>query len=222
MADLRWYSIHSVWCDGRMDPRTLDPVQFDALREAANIGAAHAATALSQITNRRVMIEVPEVAVIPLEEVGSILGDPAVGVCAVIMEVYGKVSGRTLQVFPEATAARLTNVLLRTREPLLPSEFGLIERSALKEIGNILVAAYLNALSALTGETLTMSAPAFAYDMAGAILTTTYLNFGADDDYVFCVATRMTLDRGVDLPAFFLMIPDAPSLEGILQALRVA
>jgi len=32
----------------------------------------------------------------------------------------------------------------------------------------------------------------------------------------------MTLDRGVDLPAFFLMIPDAPSLEGILQALRVA
>jgi chemotaxis protein CheC len=205
-----------------MDPRTLDALQFDALREAANIGAGHAATALSQITNRRVMIEVPDVAVIPLEQVGSILGDPAAGVCAVIMQVYGDVSGRTLQVFPEATAARLTSMLLRTREPLLPSEFGLIERSVLKEIGNILVAAYLNALAALTGSTLTMSTPAFAYDMAAAILTTSYLNFGADDDYVFCVATRMMLERGEDLPAFFLMLPDEPSLDGILRALRVA
>ncbi len=205
-----------------MDPRTLDTLQFDALREAANIGAAHAATALSQITNRRVMIHVPEVAVIPLEAVGSIVGDPGENVCAVIMQVYGALSGRTLQIFPPTTAARLTGTLLRTHEALLPTEFGLIERSALKEIGNILVAASLSAIAELTGTTLTMSAPAFAFDMAAAILTTSYLNFGTDDDHVFFVATRMTLDRGEDLPAYFILIPDEPSLDGILRALRVA
>jgi chemotaxis protein CheC len=205
-----------------MDPRTLGENQFDALREAANIGAAHAATALSQLTNRRVMIAVPEVTVIPLEQIGSVVGDPGENVCAVVMQVYGDVTGRTVQIFPESTASRLTGTLLRTNEALLPSEFGLIERSALKEIGNILLAAYLNAMSQLIGTTLSMSTPAFAYDMAAAVLTTSYLNFGTVDDHVFCVATRLTLERGEDLPAFFLLIPDEPSLHEILRALRVA
>jgi chemotaxis protein CheC len=200
----------------------LDPVQMDALREVANIGAAHAATALSQITARRVMIEVPDVSIVPLEAVAGLVGDPAAHVCAVVCEVYGTVSGRTVQIFSEATASQLTAKLLRTREPLLAAEFGLIERSALKEIGNILVAAYLGALAELTGTTLSMSTPAFAFDMAAAILTTSYIDFGTDDDSVFCVSTRMTLERGEDLPAFFLLIPDGPSLEGILRALKVA
>lgn len=205
-----------------MDIRALDPVQLDALREVANIGAAHAATALSQITARRVMIEVPDVGVVPLEAVGGLVGDPAEHVCGVLCEVYGPVSGRTVQIFSESTASLLTAKLLRTRDPLLPSEFGLIERSALKEIGNILVAAYLNALAELTGTTLSMSTPAFAFDMAAAILTTSYLDFGTDDDHVFCVSTRMTMERGEGLPAFFLLIPDRPSLQAILRALKVA
>lgn len=205
-----------------MDPLSLGTVQFDALREAANIGAAHAATALSKITNRTVMISVPDVSVIPLESVGTLVGEPDESVCAVAMQVFGTVSGRTLQIFPQRTATQLTSTLLRTSEALLPSEFGVIERSALKEIGNILVAAYLNAMSQLTQSTLTMSAPAFTFDMAAAILTTTYLSFGTDADHVFCVATRMTLDRGEDLRAFFLLIPDELALEGLLRALRVA
>jgi chemotaxis protein CheC len=36
-----------------IDVRELDALQIDALREVANIGAGHAATALSQMTRRR-------------------------------------------------------------------------------------------------------------------------------------------------------------------------
>jgi chemotaxis protein CheC len=43
------------------DVRDLKALQLDALREVANIGAGHAATALSQMTNRTIMIAVPEV-----------------------------------------------------------------------------------------------------------------------------------------------------------------
>ena len=43
------------------DVRGLKELQLDALREVANIGAGHAATALSQMTNRTIMIAVPEV-----------------------------------------------------------------------------------------------------------------------------------------------------------------
>ncbi len=41
------------------DVRTLKALQLDALREVANIGAGHAATALSQMTNRTIMIACP-------------------------------------------------------------------------------------------------------------------------------------------------------------------
>ena len=56
------------------DVRALKELQLDALREVANIGAGHAATALSQLTGRTVMIGVPEVNVRPLEDVSELLG----------------------------------------------------------------------------------------------------------------------------------------------------
>ena len=58
------------------DVRDLKALQLDALREVANIGAGHAATALSQMTNRTIMIAVPEVNVRPLEEVTDLVGAP--------------------------------------------------------------------------------------------------------------------------------------------------
>src|SRR5437879_2528484 len=50
------------------DVRDLKALQLDALKEVANIGAGHAATALSQLTNRRIMISVPELNIARLEE----------------------------------------------------------------------------------------------------------------------------------------------------------
>jgi hypothetical protein len=51
---------------------------------------------------------------------------------------------------------------------------------------------------------------------------TSYLNFGSVDDHVLCVSTRLEVDEHRDLRAHFLLIPDEPSLERILSALRLA
>jgi chemotaxis protein CheC len=56
------------------DQRILSDLERDALREVANIGAGHAATALSQMTSRKIMISVPEVSVRRLEEVAELVG----------------------------------------------------------------------------------------------------------------------------------------------------
>jgi chemotaxis protein CheC len=205
-----------------MDVRDLGPVQLDALREAANIGAGHAATALSQITGRRIMVQVPEVRIVPLEQAGTMLGDPGDVVAAVILRVLGDITARTLQVFPADTAARLPTLAgAGATAPAFPAGFGPMERSALNEIGNILVGAYIVALGQLLGLALTMSEPALEIDMAAAVLTTSYLNFGSEDDHVFCVGTNLVLEGGEDLRAHFLLQPDGPSLQTILRALRV-
>src|SRR3954471_23980047 len=95
------------------DIRTLRPVQLDALREVANIGAGHAATALSTMTGGTIMISVPHITVTRLEDVPATVADPEEAVAAVLMHMHGDLTGRTLLVFPLRTARRLAELMLR-------------------------------------------------------------------------------------------------------------
>src|SRR5213594_2917417 len=79
------------------DVRDLKALQLDALKEVANIGAGHAATALSQLTHRRIMISVPEINIARLEEVPSLIGDPQEVVAAVLMHMLGDLTGHVHQ-----------------------------------------------------------------------------------------------------------------------------
>ncbi len=201
---------------------SLKPVQIDALREVANIGAGHAATALSQMTSQRIMISVPRISVTPLEEVPPHLGPPEEPVAAVLMNMLGDLTGRTLLVFPKSTALRLAEILLHKPAGTF-SELGELEQSALQEAGNILSGAYMNALSDFMGLLLLPSPPSLAIDMSRAVLTTAYLQFGADPNYVFCVETEFLMrDANERLRGFFLLLPDLASLQKILRAVRLA
>ena len=204
------------------DIRNLKPNQLDALREVANIGAGHAATALSQMTGGTIMISVPTINIARLEEVPPQVSGPEEPVAAVLMHMHGDLTGRTLLVFPKPTAIRLSEMMLR-RPQGSSVDLGELEQSAIKEAGNILSGAYMNALSDFMGLMLLPSPPSLAIDMSDAVLTTAYLQFGSDRDYVFCVESEFFLqDVGERLRGFFLLLPDYASLQAILKAIRVA
>ena len=204
------------------DIRNLKPNQLDALREVANIGAGHAATALSQMTGCTIMISVPTINIARLEDVPPQVSGPEEPVAAVLMHMLGDLTGRTLLVFPKPTAIRLSEMMLR-RPQGSSVDLGELEQSAIKEAGNILSGAYMNALSDFMGLMLLPSPPSLAIDMSDAVLTTAYLQFGSDRDYVFCVESEFFLqDVGERLRGFFLLLPDYASLQAILKAVRVA
>jgi len=203
------------------DIRSLKALQLDALREVANIGAGHAATALSQMIGGTIMISVPTINVSRLEEVPPQISAPEEPVAAVLMHMLGDLTGRTLLVFPKPTAARLAALMLH--RPGSSEELGEMEQSAIKEAGNILSSAYMNALSDFMGMMLLPSPPSLAIDMSTAVLTTAYLQFGTDRDYVFCVESEFYMtDVEERLRGFFLLLPDPASLQAILRAVRVA
>jgi chemotaxis protein CheC len=203
------------------DLLALKPVQLDALREVANIGAGHAATALSQMTTQTIMITVPTINIAALEDVPPHLGDPGEPVAAVLMNMVGDLTGRTMLVFDRATAGRMAAIMLK-RPPAGGVELTELEESAIKEAGNILSGAYMNALSDFMGMTVMPSPPSLAIDMAQAVLTTAYLQFGSDRDLVFCVETEFLMqDANERLRGFFLLLPDMASLRAILRAVRM-
>ena len=205
-----------------MNLRTLSDLERDALREVANIGAGHAATALSQMTGGKIMITVPQVTIRPLEDVANLVGPPDTVIAGVLMHVMGDFTGRTLVVWGEHSARRLCTMLLR-RQPASSTGFDAMQQSTIKETGNILCSAYLNALSDFLGMMLLPSVPALVVDLAGAVLTTAYLNFGHDRDAVFCVETTFRIEGSDEaLTGQFLLLPDPPSLSAIFDAIRIA
>jgi chemotaxis protein CheC len=198
----------------------LNTMELDALRETANIGAGHAATALSQMTSNTIMITVPTITIAALEDVPSRILPEEEPIVAVLMQMMGDLTGRTLLVFPHPTAIRLAQLMLR-RPTVSGVPFGDLEQSAIKEAGNILSGAYMNALSEFMGLMLLPSPPSLAIDMSTAVLNTAYLQFGTERDMVVAVETQFFLQgEGEELRGFFLLLPDAASLQVILRAVR--
>ena len=204
------------------DIRELSPQQLDALREVANIGAGHAATALSQMIGGTIMISVPRINITSIEEIPAQVSGPEEPVAAVLMHMLGDLTGRTLLVFPKKTAMRMSELMLRRPEGSA-EDLGPLEQSAVKEAGNILSGQYMNALSEFMGMILLPSPPSLAIDMSAAVLTTTYLQWAPDREHVISVESEFLLsDTEERLRGFFLLLPDPASLQAILRAIRMA
>ncbi len=71
----------------------LKALELDALRETANIGAGHAATALSQMTGDTIMITVPTITIAALEDVPSRIMPDEEPIVAVLMQMMGDLTG---------------------------------------------------------------------------------------------------------------------------------
>jgi chemotaxis protein CheC len=195
--------------------------ELDALREVANIGAGHAATALSTMIGSTIMISVPRVNVMRLEDVPPVVSTQEEPVAGVLLHMLGDLTGRTLLVFPCVAAVRLSELLLH-REASGGTTLGMLEESAIKEVGNILSSAYMNALSDFFGMMLLPSPPQFSVGSSAAVLAAAHDADGARGNRVFCVESQFLLkDQGEQLRGYFLLLPDPASLDVMLRAVRV-
>lgn len=195
----------------------LDTQQIDALREVANIGAGHAATALSQLTNRRILVDVTTIRIGSIPVASGEDGDYA----TVRMQVLGDVTGETMQVFPPRTARRIVGILTGS-DGSETGGFGDMERSALIEAGNIIAGAYLNALSDFMGMLLLMSVPTMRFD-AGPVPDVDSEGPGSGPGRALVLETRFRMEGDEQpLPGQFVLVPDPPSIRAILEAINVA
>jgi len=197
----------------------LTSLQLDALREIGNVGAGNAATALSQIINRRINMTVPQVAILPLGEVPEVVGGPETMVAGVYLRVFGPAPGSILFLLPSDSAYMLADMLMG-RPTGTTTMLSAMDESALMEIGNILANAFLNALSHFTQLTLLPSIPALAVDMAGAILSVILIQLGQLGDHALVIETEFK-SAGDDVRGHFFLIPDPGSLNIILTAIGV-
>lgn len=196
----------------------ISQLQLDALREVGNIGSGHAATALSTFLQRRIDMSVPEVWIVPYENIEAIIGQLDSPQAVVYVKVEGEAAGKAVFFFPLESAEVVAQALLGTDQPvdLFTDE---MVQSALKEVGNIMVSSFLIALTSFSGIPLQPSVPALAVDMAGAIFDAIMLEDGLLDEKVLFIDTQMT---GIpQIEGQFIFLPNEGSMEKLLGALGV-
>jgi chemotaxis protein CheC len=186
----------------------------------ANIGAGHAATALSTLTGTRIMISVPMVNIVPP---GDFVPEIAAHdeVVAVQMALTGDIGGQTVFLLATHAGLRLAERMLRRKRGTSPS-LGQLEQSALKEAGNILAGAYLTALSEFLGMALMLSPPTFTTGDSAHALRTLGDHAPLAESPILCVETEFFLEEPAEsLHGFFLLVPDSKAIDAIFRAVRV-
>ena len=95
-----------------------------------------------------------------------------------------------------------------------------LERSALIEVGNIMISTFINALSGLASIDIDLTVPAFTVDMQGAIMTVPMAEYGGQSNYTMTIGGNF-ICNGKEIPCRLLLSPDIRSLNFLLRKLGV-
>ena len=197
----------------------MDNFEFDVLTEIGNIGAGNATTALSQLINTRIDMNVPRVKMLTFAELAQVIGGEETLVAGILLSLEGDIQGSLLFILESDAARVLVQRLVGLTSGLDSDTFTEIEISALQEIGNIITGAYLSAISSLTKLTISISVPSLAFYMAGAILSVPAIEFGKLGDKALLIESRFKDLDVIDISGYFILIPTMESYTRILKSL---
>lgn len=197
----------------------LDDIQADVLREVGNIGAGHAATALSELLGQEIQLSVTSAKVFPFSSIADVVGGAEIVVAGVFLRISGDITGNIMFLLPITSALALTGQLLGRGDGA--TDFDELAISALGEVGNILTGSYLAAINALTGLRMQPTVPAVAVDMAGAVLDIGLISIGEVADEAILIDSTI-FQGSTHMKAHFFLLPDPVSTHPLLTALGVS
>ncbi|MEM2998925.1 MAG: chemotaxis protein CheC [Candidatus Bathyarchaeia archaeon] len=137
----------------------------DILLEIGNMGAGHATTALSQVLQEPIAIELPRVHVTLPHLVPGIYGKHDTIVSAIFMQLRGAADCDVMLIFEENECAKIAELMTHGME-VTPD----IQKSAIEEMGSIVLTSFLSAMANFTSTKLVMTPPQLIVDSFDAII----------------------------------------------------
>lgn len=145
--------------------------QRDALAELINIAFSRTAASLSDLTGHRVLLDVPRVAIYPIDELSEALAEFLPTEIATVHQVFsGAVTGDALLLLSHDGAVMLTDLL--TNEVDKRDRLDESDREVLTEVGNILLNACLGMFGNLLQVHVSFSVPRLHLETLDALLRT--------------------------------------------------
>ncbi|MCK4997312.1 chemotaxis protein CheC [Candidatus Pacearchaeota archaeon] len=172
--------------------KKIDSFGVDILKEAENIGAGSASTALSNLTGKKIKVKAEDLKIISLDNIYDLVGGPDVPSVGMILGISGGVDGSILLFASKKDSLALSDII--QKENLGDAaELGSVDMDAIQEMGNILVGAYLTALSTLSGMNLIESTPNFITGKAKKIGNFIKKEYRDKINYVYVFETLLNI-----------------------------
>lgn len=197
----------------------LNDMQLDVLREIGNIGSGNATTALSSMIGKMVDIEVPRVQFLNFQDAIDAAGGAEKNIAGVLVRINGDIDGMILFLFEYGLIDYILGNLFGKKIENI-EQLDDIDRSALKEIGNIMASSYVNAIAQLAGMNIFVDIPELAVDMLGAIVSVPAVEVGEISDKLLFIDNNMIIDK-VNVTSKILLVPSVSSLDHIMTNLGV-
>jgi len=195
----------------------MNSMEIDALREIGSIGTGSAATALSGMLGTEVRMTLPEVQILEFNDAVEKMGGFETVAAGVMSMISGQINGVMLAIFHMNAVNLLLNSML-SEDVQDYTQLTELDRSALVEVGNILISAFINALSGLSGIEIKLSVPAFTVDMQGAMITVPMAAVGSQSNHILFIGGQFIVHKET-VPCRILLSPDMRSLNYILEKL---
>lgn len=192
----------------------LTPNQHESLTELINIGYGRAAAALSELTGRRIILDVPKVAVYAIDEISRALHNVLHGEVASVHQVFsGPVSGNALLLLDYKAALLLNSLLLDA--PMHPRRLAAAEREAITEVGNIVLNACLGVFGNLLQVHVTFSVPRLDLDSVDGVMQT--ISVGSQElQYALMVHTHFSV-KDSTVRGYLVIVLGITSFARLLQ-----
>ena len=203
---------------GKFTFHEINSMYFDVLKEIGNIGAGNATTAIATLLNVKLNMEVPNVKLMPVQDLNTAIGSEEEEIVGIYLGVQNDIDGSLMFLLKMDAAHHLVNLLLG-RSVDYKEPFDEMDLSAMKEIGNIIAGSYLSALSAMTSLTISPTVPYISVDMAGAILSIPAIQFGQFGDNALLIET--SFGGETMLQGYFILLPELDSYDKILASLGI-
>jgi chemotaxis protein CheC len=208
-----------------MTALSLTPVAETVLTHTFAKAMTRAGEALGEMSGKRVVVTAPRVRRCSANDVIEMAGGADAIVVGIYVGITGSLSGHALLMLSPDGARRLAGILLDgyfenpdAAAPAGSLTFDPMEISALQEVGNVTIGAFLNEIGRHLSEPVVPTVPQAVVEMAGAILDGVLMDLIVDTDQI--LAAETTFQEGVDhIQGTLLVLPKPAPLAVLLDAL---
>ncbi|MBU1086614.1 MAG: chemotaxis protein CheC [Candidatus Omnitrophica bacterium] len=184
----------------------LDALCIDMLKEVGHICTGNAAIALSQVLSQKVELTIPDLKLIDSDKVLDELKGTQEILVGVSVQLLGKLTGNIVLMFPEKGAYSLIDAVSQYRKELgNATEYGV---SSLKEIGNIVISAYLATLSTFTRQVILHSTPNLICGTLETVFNVAFNKIKTEPTKIIMIETFFKIaDKDIDGSFFLIFEP---------------
>jgi len=196
----------------------VDTLDKDALTELFNIGLHRAASALSELTGQRILVDLPRLWVCPIEETYARLVDFLEGDLATVHQIFkGTVTGDAVLVLDYESATRLS-ALMTGGGVAAGGRLDQSAREVLAEVGNVILSSCLSSFGDMLHVSVSFSVPRMHVESLEGLLRSIQVD-SEEMNYALLAATRFRLTEG-EVGGYLMIAIGMSSLSLISRALE--